>query len=236
VVDVAGFARPFAAGEAHSEMATMAERVWDVAGSTILALLDEHKDYELVITGHSLGAGTASLLNVLCHANRRALVRGRNVRCFCFAAPPTFAPLEAAPEAVRACTSYIHERDVVPFLSVDAIRHLCRCINAVEAQSLSWAERIRLMIGYTTPSPALQAAIVEANASRLEPKTGAPVLYIPAANNVWMQEMAATDQYNAQICDSTKLANLGILIDSKMLEDHFPSRYEHALHNLGVKN
>jgi hypothetical protein len=231
-VDVAGFARPFCGGEAHSEMATMAERVWDVAGSTVLALLDENPDYEFVITGHSLGAGAASLLHILCHHNNRELVRGRKVRCFAFAAPPTFAPLEAAPQATLACTSYIHERDAVPFLSVDAIRHLCNCINAIEACALSWMERMKIMIGYVEPSDRLIEGVQTAHSNRLTPKHGAPVLLIPAAVNIWMQESESSDDYTAKVCDSELLAKLGILVDSKMLEHHFPSRYEHALHNI----
>ena len=52
VVDVAGFSRPFMNGEAHSEMAMMAEKLWDKVGDTVRQLLQQHgKEYELVITG-----------------------------------------------------------------------------------------------------------------------------------------------------------------------------------------
>jgi hypothetical protein len=57
VVDVAGFSRDFCGGEGHSEIATMAERVWTVAGPTIQTLQKTHPNYEFIVTGHSLGAG-----------------------------------------------------------------------------------------------------------------------------------------------------------------------------------
>lgn len=232
VVDAAGFSRPFCNGEAHSEMATMAERIWLLVGETVLALLKQNASYEFIITGHSLGAGTATLLNVMCHENNRALVGGRAVRCFAYAPPPTFRPLEIATDAVSACSSYIHELDVVPFLSVDAVRHLFNCLKAIEDQNLSWRRRLKLTSGYEQPDETLIEAIRVANENRLETKFGAPQLLVPAAVNVWMQETYSTGDYSVKLCDSSMLANLGILLHSKMLEHHFPSRYEHAFHNL----
>ena len=71
-----------------------------------------------------------------------------------------------------------------------------------------------------------------ANENRLVTKPGAPILEIPAASNLWIRENETTGKYDVKVCDSGALAKLGILVDSNMLEDHFPSRYEHALHNL----
>lgn len=213
-------------------MATMAERVWSVAESTVLNMLEENLEYEFIITGHSLGAGTASLLNIMCHQNDREIIRGRKVRCIAFASPPTFTPMEVVPEAFNACTNFINERDVVPFLSVDAVRHLFNCVKAVEGQELSWIRRMKLIAGYVEPDEALIAAVRKVNGNRLVTKPGAPFLVVPASTNLWMRENKLAGTYDIKVCDSMALATLGILIDSKMLEDHFPSRYEHALHNL----
>ena len=224
----------FCGGEAHSEMANMAERVWKVAGPTIMQMLDDNPTYTFVITGHSLGGGVATLLNILLHQNEREVIRGhRSVECFAFASPPTFTPLESVPsDALDACTNYIHERDVVPFLSVDGVRHLFNCISAIENQSYSWSQRMQLATGNAEPDEALIDAVRRANENRLVPKPGAPILAVPAKTNVWMREDKGTGRYDAKLCDSMAMAKLGILIDAKMLEDHFPSRYEHALHNL----
>jgi len=58
------------------------------------------------------------------------------------------------------------------------------------------------------------------------------MLVVPAAANLWIWEQDGTGQYDVKVCDSLSLSHLGILIDFKMFDDHFPSRYEHALHNL----
>lgn len=92
---------------------------------------------------------------------------------------------------------------------------------------------MRLMTGYAEPDDDLIKAVEQANTKRLPPKAGAPVLVIPAAANLWMREKPGSDKYDIKVCDPRKLATLGIQVDSNMLQDHFPPRYEHALHNLG---
>lgn len=77
VVDVTAFSEDFCCTttsdghgtsqqQAHAEMANMAKKLWQVAGPTIQEeLLQEYPDYELIVTGHSLGAGAACLLTIL---------------------------------------------------------------------------------------------------------------------------------------------------------------------------
>ena len=217
-------------------MMTMAERVWSAAGGTVRQLLEENEDYELILTGHSLGAGTACLLNIMCHNDGNKLVDGRKVRCFAYAAPPVFSPLELVPGAVQSATNYIHEKDVVPFLSVDSVRHVFTSVRTIEDHmnnKLGRIERFKLTAGISNPEDdeSLIEAVHEVSGKRLEPKEGAPILSIPAAANVWMREQAS-GAYDSVICDSRALAKLGLNVDITMVEDHLPNRYEHAFEHL----
>ena len=232
ITDVAAFSRPFCGGEAHSEMATIAERTWQVVGPTIVRLLEENPTYELVLTGHSLGAGCAALLNIMCHEDNNKLVNGRPVRCFAFACPPVFAPLEAAPRAIKACTGYTNAMDVVPFLSVDSVRHVFASIRAIEELNLSWSERMQLVTGFIEPDEELAQAVAWANERRLAPKHGAPVLCIPAQAVVWLREKDQTGTFDPKLCDPAKISRTPVQIDIDMLQDHFASRYEHVLHHI----
>jgi hypothetical protein len=232
ICDVAAFSRPFCGGEAHSEMATVAERTWGVVGPTLLTLLEKNPSYELIFTGHSLGAGCAALLNIMCHQNNNELVGGRPIRCFAYACPPVFAPLGAAPLATRACTSFINEMDAVPFLSVDSVRHFFASLRAIEELNLPWRKRMTLVTGFAEPDEEVAEAVAQSNRRRLKPKDGAPVLCVPAQATIWIREKEQTGTFDAKICDSEKISRTPIQIDIDMLQDHFVSRYEHVLHHL----
>lgn len=235
VVDVAGFSREFCGGEGHSEMATMAERVWDVAGPRVISLLKEHPEYELILTGHSLGAGTACLLNVMLQSNTQKLLpRSQKVRCFAYAAPPTFTPLTVIPKAVQTTTNFIHQNDAIPFLSVHSIRNLFSSLRAVQDYAysgdheMSRSERAKVALGFcAVPSPLLEAV---RRVPSVKPKTGAPCLKIPAGKTIWLRERD-DGEYEYDLYKPKTLRD-GVRVHRDMLLDHFPPRYEHALDHL----
>jgi len=214
-------------------MLNMAEQLWIAAGDSVLKALNENEGYELILTGHSLGAGTACLLNIMLHSKGNQRVEGRKVRCFAYAAPPVFSPLELVPRAVQSTTNYIHEKDVVPFLSIDSVRHVFSSVRVIEdrLKQMKRLERYKLSIGLSEPDETLIEAVREASHKRLEPKKGAPILAIPAAASIWMREQPS-GLYDYEICDPIALSTLGVAIDIKMVEDHLPPRYEHAFENL----
>lgn len=198
----------------------MAETIWGVTGPKILELLAENPSYQLVVCGHSLGAGVACLLHVF--LQEQNIVPDSS--CFAFAAPPTYSV--PPPTAGANCTNYIYQRDVVPFLSVYAIRQYIQRINAIDAQQLSWRERLAI-IRRGTGLETLKDRIQEKS---LESMVGAPPLLIPAAANVWICE-DNTGLYTARVCDSQALTDIGIALDLSMTQDHIPSQYEQALSN-----
>ena len=106
VLDVAADSREFCGGEAHSGMATMAERVWAVAGPTVQTELEANPGYEFILTGHSLGAGAACLVTILVQ-NKRFLPMEQKIRCFAYASPPVYTPLEFIPRSVESTTNFV---------------------------------------------------------------------------------------------------------------------------------
>lgn len=248
LIDVAAFSRPFCGGEAHSEMANAAETIWGEAGETVTKLLFENPEYELIVTGHSLGAGAAVLVNILLHQNNREAVDGRPIRCFAFSSPPVFAG-DVAKDAIAACTNYIYDSDIVPFLSVDSVRRIFAALEAVERSKLSTWIRVLILWGSTEViKPETLERVESALHDSLPPKEGAPELLIPASANVWMrtderghprdleiEELVRFNHLlpsNFVLADSAKLNKMGISLDPLMISSHFPNGYECALHNL----
>jgi len=240
VVDVTGFSREFCGGEAHSEIANMAERVWAVAGPKIRQVLKQNPGYEFIVTGHSLGAGAACLLRILVE-NKKLLPRKQPIRCFAFASQPVYTPLEFVPKTVQSTTNFVHENDFIPFLSMEKVRKLLTTLRAVDRYALkhmSRKQKTSLILGVSPPPKELIASVLEAEGKRLVPKKGAPNLYIPAATTVLLKENLdemgehSDGSYRCEQMNSREMSQREIRVFPDMLVDHFPSRYEHAFDHL----
>ncbi|KAJ3270031.1 hypothetical protein HDU76_011228, partial [Blyttiomyces sp. JEL0837] len=113
----------------HSGMLMTAGNIRD----EIAGLLDElllnptslFKEYRLVICGHSLGAGVASLLTLL--------LRIRNLPAICYAYSPPGAitdPVANETYFTKFCTSIVLGDDIVPRLNRRTVEHLKRRVKA----------------------------------------------------------------------------------------------------------
>ena len=210
--DAVAYADPFCGGLAHAGMALMARAVWAAAGEDVrTALAQAPEDYELILTGHSLGAGVASLLTILLHDECPAVTQlASRVRCFAYAPPPVYlsdytllpsargakrgrgrgASAVPAHPAESSISAFIHSEDCVPFLSVDAGRRLLSGLRAVEehANSQPPAYYARIALGRRAPDEALiRKAEAGARGDDLKPIQLAPSLRIPAACVVWLR-------------------------------------------------
>ena len=199
ITDLAGYCEPFCGGYAHAGMATAAQETWDAVWHEILlprwASLP-HPNYSLVFTGHSLGAGVACLVNILVHHRvaRHELpeLQGRRIQCFAMAPPPVFAPLSAAPDAVANTVAYVHNYDVVPSLSVDAIRRLMACLGRLQTVLRVhpvWETAVRRWKLGQPPPELVQAYEESSQEHPLRELKQAPMVFIPARNIVWMEKV-----------------------------------------------
>ena len=247
IVDLAGFARDFCGGQAHSGMADMAQAVWSRAINTVQQQLQQHPGYKVVLTGHSLGAGVACLMTI--DAYSRNLFPGTVVECMAYAPPPTFCPTPAGQpttgitsaavqKAIDNTTAYVHHLDVVPSLSVMAIRRLLAAVVGLNTylKKLPIQQRVfrRLKlitgIGGAHPPQAVTNAVVQAKDKALPVMAGAPPLAIPAQTVVWLESDEKDDpSYSTHLLDANAYANRLIDIDSSMMTDHMPPNYEMAL-------
>lgn len=216
----------------------MASNLWDCSGEKIAELMEEFSSYKLLITGHSLGAGTACLLNMQLHVNE--VFKGRTVRCYAFAPPPTFWPcterFSESPtcegkvqKAMESTIAYVHDNDVVPFLSITAIRRMVDLLDAVdnETEKLWFWKRLKIFHDWDQ----VPEQIVKSVASRskiVDRVEGECHLIIPADCVVWCRE-GEKGQFASFACDAYKMAETDIFLTSDMVTDHMPEFYEDAL-------
>ncbi|UZJ54585.1 hypothetical protein CBS101457_003905 [Exobasidium rhododendri] len=125
-------ARPHVRGEyiVHEGMYETAKEIGEVGRPVHRAVrkaLLKNPNYNLDITGHSLGAGVAALLAIMwatpetCLTTKHSgLPSGRRTHAFCFAVPCVMGN-QLAKRAERLVTSYCHSYDLICRLSLGAI-------------------------------------------------------------------------------------------------------------------
>jgi hypothetical protein len=200
------------------------------------------KDYKLVVTSHSLGAGTACLIAIMLHYERYHLPHAKayhpsSIQFFAFAPPPVNWPLKTAPQAAILNTiAYVHNIDCVPSLSIDGIRRLVATINSLDA-TIEKIPTTREMYNETQEgSSSLAKAVLETKP--LPDMEGDPGLAIPAHSLVWLAQQkdydATTDdpRYKASVLDCRQHSQRVMTVHSRMIQDHMAPEYEAALSSL----
>ena len=112
--------------------------------------LEKNPDFNLVVTGHSLGAGTAELitLNILTGKVDWIDPAKTNVKCISLAPPPVYRSTVKLPKEVKhKIEIYINNNDCVPRLSLGVIAKLLAMMKAVDSLPLTTYEQLQLLAG-----------------------------------------------------------------------------------------
>jgi len=112
----------------HSGMASAAAFLYDRLAPLVAAFAAEGRD--VVIVGHSLGAGTAALLATKLVA--AGAVTANAVHCYCLAPPPAVDPALAA-AGRRYITSLVNGHDIIPRVTPRGFYGLYREFKALVA-------------------------------------------------------------------------------------------------------
>jgi len=107
----------------HLGMWRSARRLFDELAEPVRTALDNKPNHQLLLTGHSLGAGVAALLCLLW----RPKLRDR-VQCVAFGPPAILDIASARTAAAHGVTSVILDDDLVPFLSLRSSIDLVRAV------------------------------------------------------------------------------------------------------------
>uniref|UniRef100_A0A7S0R525 sn-1-specific diacylglycerol lipase n=1 Tax=Pyramimonas obovata TaxID=1411642 RepID=A0A7S0R525_9CHLO len=224
----------FLSGEAHAGIAAGANNVLAQARETLVDVLTRFSDeeYKLVVTGHSLGAGTAILLTMLLLDD--PIFVTCQVECWAFAPPPVFTPLEKiSPRCHRAIKCFVYRNDLVPRLSLFSVRRLCLQVKAADSMPLKAITRLMLAYG-TCDQEKRERADFMVLFRQLKHRCGvaAPPFATPG-QIYWMLDS------DGRFYTTTSREFRSVLLKADMLLSHLPSSYEcglqktfHLLHRM----
>ena len=237
---------PFLCGHAHAGMAAAAWQVVRLHLPAAAAALATHQGTQLVIVGHSMGGGVAALVAQLCASDDTdvlaAAARGaatgapndadaaaaacaavRAARAVAIACP-CVASLPLAASMQPRVTSLIAGKDIVPRLSVGAVQRLSLRL-ASAWRPVRKAERAAASDGVDAPCDASlwRRGSVELRDLR------APELLCPAGRCIHLRRLSSR---RPQAQQRSPAAFTDIRLSVRMLTDHVPSVYAHALERL----
>lgn len=241
-------------GMTHSATALKAPILKAIqAGRTIRG--GKFKNYNVVFTGHSLGAGTACLLATLISRDADFAVK-----TFAFAPPPVISrevlsykrPYLSGDKSKCTIYSFINDKDVVTRASHNEFLNLLSAVACID--SLQWTPRdriIRLMQGYLSPEEVAEVhvAIHNSRNTNLRLENAGVELLIPG-KIFWMVpkvnssieksytiETIRKDQDSlayevVSVDDPSALFNGSFLTGDSMISDHSVASYMSSMVNL----
>ncbi|GJQ14309.1 hypothetical protein GpartN1_g6100.t1 [Galdieria partita] len=130
-------------GCVHNGMLRSAQKLTQIMEPILREACESYPSYRLIITGHSLGAGCAMVLSIL--------LRERNIcdnlQCYAFGPPPVLS--DSLAEACNSFViSFVHNNDIVPRLSIPALRRFFRACQI--AKRYHSFQRLALWLGWTS--------------------------------------------------------------------------------------
>ena len=244
----------FLGGYAHDGIKRGAERLFEETIKTVCHLLGRNPSYSLVVTGHSLGAGTSILLTMLYLAfqngdldNVRQILPNKvgdcilrkqvNIKCYAFAPPPVFSsPYLPNRYPMDSVEVYINHSDVVPRLSLATFNDMLYVLQKIDKLKLDMKERLRVAL--SNPDHPIIINLIGMMKSVVQDYTYSNVvtsndsdyirLFIPG--RIHLLHRKPNKDYHALRRESEFFKHM--LLVKGFFADHLPDQYEDALKNI----
>ena len=118
IVDAVATEMEFLDGYAHVGMVRSAKRIIDESSQILKKAFETYHGYRFVITGHSLGGGTAILTTMLVLSRNNIGVDSKKVKCIAVAPPPVFRSNKSHKRFEDHIQIFINQDDIVPRHSI----------------------------------------------------------------------------------------------------------------------
>lgn len=242
--------------KAHSGMLDAAQLLAKEKGKVYQKIrqgLDMYPDYGLVLCGHSLGAGVASLLCVLWSkqmmsgkqpffvtSSQSGLPPGRTIHCYAYG-PPGVMSLDLSHYCEGLVTSVVHGYDIVSSLSLGLLKDFKNIATSLHAESNAADEIISRVVGRLQQQKAKKQEDDDeddqwfwAMIKTMRADMTAEKMYPPSTVYI-IETIPHTKQQHKVVlcrCDDVEARFSEIVFTRTMFMDHSPLMYEKAIRKL----
>jgi len=234
LTDLVASNEPFMEGFAHCGILRTASNKFEVFYPYLLDALKTNPDYDVQVVGHSLGAGTATLLTLMIKEKLPDL----KIHCHAFA-PPCVVSLDIATRCKYFVTSYVVGDDLIPRLSYGSVEDLKRKMVKILDQESSFINRMGKVIitgggvfGDSAMKKIEKILQIEDSVKMesLGDTQGSPSNKLWIAGKVY--HIYKNEDATYEIEESAPSLFSELKISSRMFLDHMPDHYENVLADL----
>ncbi|KAJ4463009.1 hypothetical protein PAPYR_246 [Paratrimastix pyriformis] len=166
-------------GLAHMGMLESAQHMYKLCMPKVFELMRKHGVTKLNIVGHSLGAGVAALLTMICIEPAIRLgytIQGHAVAC------PSVASLNLAVASMPYLRAFAYHHDIIPRLTIGTVKDLSKIIAHKSQEGGAWRALFGVIRG-SMPRKMLESLFAspphEPPPTPLRPEERFPKLYVP---------------------------------------------------------
>ena len=228
LVDLIASASPFKNGFAHTGMLECARRKLEAIQPPLNEAFKEFPEYKVVVVGHSLGAGTASLLTILLKDEYPL----KDIQCYAYA-PPCVLSAELALSCSNIITSYALGDDCVPRLSFGSIELLKNLTAKIMNQSKSTMKLLLLIKRGKIDPNVLRNEIITSVEDRLLPP-GIVYQILKESKQRWIPNEELAKCFRMEKSNPTFFSEL--IVSSSMFSDHLPWNYHAAFQGIQLRD
>ena len=216
---------PFAEGVAHSGIISAVHSMEKNFKTAFLKAINEHPaDYGIVLTGHSLGGGTAVLLTLHMHCDPfwRSVLKDKDIKCLAFAPPPVYHSKNGIPTGVKENIHvFVNNGDMVPRASMATLAQFIMDLKTLDENIFMPVD----VIGVLRRNDLQEVARYQ---NLLNNKLQSNFAFLEHPGTCYRISLTDTDELAIQRIESTALDRKIILFKS-LIADHSMLKYQYII-------